>query len=616
MGRKPREVKCTDCGKPMTVSYAVYFKNKKYGAPMRCRECFSKHMSIKSKEVWNNKTDEEKKKSLEGKNKYWNNLSEEDKRKIYDKRAVSIKKGWDNKSADEMKQVAETHKRVWNNMDEEMYNNIQQKKSSSAIKYWNNLSDKEKEDKSNHLSNINKEWRDNLTEDDKKEISLRCKKRWDDMSDEEKERETLRLKEIADEYRRNMTDEDRLMISNKKKEYWKNLPRDQYEIHRQHSIDVWNDKSDADKITHIRKIIGNKRNNFNFKFENAFQSLYSEYYIVPETLANNNSNVHSWDYGIYDKKNRLQMLIDLDGAYFHADICDYDGMHSHEEYDEKRGLSIPDGIKWCIINELNFNKSFEWMQNALSMNYADFIETNFRYLRNMPFPYPEYCNKDLFDSYRDLCKLDCDDKYHASLNINTRVGDRLIFHFMKSIWGIKRSDLSPIEAWDNDDVLRDMIKRSYLYHSYLNKNKILQGFNLYPKAQRVSILSAGKAKMIIHHYLSTYNEVFCPVHNLGIMLACISMNKRYITYCNDEVLLNETNNMLTFLHDNGIDCNVELNDVSENYQCLIAEVNNDNQIVEYLSTYKCKRYVFLTEYTEHCKDNIVDKFDNQKLIII
>ena len=153
-----------------------------------------------------------------------------------------------------------------------------------------------------------------------------------------------------------------------------------------------------------------------------------------------------------------------------------------------------------------------------------------------------------------------------------------------------------------------MITNGYLYHSYINKNKILQGFNIYEPRKCVQYISAGKSKMIIHRYSNEYDEIFDPCYNYGgIMLACIVMNKRYIGICNDEIQQHECDTMLRFLNDNGIKYDVSFDDNVE-HGCLFAEVLNDKQIDGCLRKYKCKRYVFLIDNNIKCINNIEEAF--------
>ena len=462
-----------------------------------------------------------------------------------------------------------------------------------------NYSKMSKEDIAKRMTNLQKasaEWRKNVTPEEKERISKihteSNKRVWEEYHNNP-EKYAEYLKKLNNRWN-NKSEEEKKQFSDAIKDRWKN-----YDVNQ--------------RSAHVKKMISasSNRNKLHSYFESRFNEL--NYDLIPEYPTTNHGVTHCWDYAVF-KDNELCMLVDLDGAYFHADICDYDGIHSKLEYDEKRGLSIPGDVKWCIIYEKDFDKSFTYMQSIIDLTYDEFIVKRVKEYRSMPFPYPEYNDNELLRSYRDLCKLNCNDKYHKSLNVNTRIGDRLIQHFHQSMYN------NLVSTWNNDDLLRSMITNGYLYHSYLNKNKILQGFNIYEPCKRTQFISAGKSKMIINRYLSEYNEVFNPCYNYdGIMLACIVMNKRYIGICNDETHLIESSNLLEFLRDNEIDYDVSLSKSNicnqTTYQCLFTEVFTDNQIDECLTKYHCKRYVFLIDNTLNYVDNVID-ITNDKFIIL
>jgi hypothetical protein len=284
------------------------------------------------------------------------------------------------------------------------------------------------------------------------------------------------------------------------------------------------------------------------------------------------------------------MIIDLDGSYFHADKCDYDGLHSKEEYDEKRGLSIPDGVKWCIINEKNFEECFSYLEKIIPLSYDEFISLRFKEYRNIPFPQPHYTDGELIRSFESLQRMDCNDKYHQNLSLNTRLGDRIIQHFHTSLYDEAQS------AWKNDDILYDLTTEHAMYQSYLNKNKILQGLNVSKICPIQHILSPAKVKMIINKYLSEYNEIFNPYNVYSeIMLACIASGKRYIGKdCNIE-RLNESNKIAEFLQKYGIQMDVSLYSDIDNreFECMLTEIYDENDIEDIVLKYKCKYYILI-----------------------
>lgn len=624
------KVTCNDCGTEIEVSESWYNAVKRKNRKFRCKTC----TKLWRKQAMKNRMDtmsEEDKKNMYGKivekNKInyskmskediakrmsnlqkasaeWRkNVTPEEKERISkihtesnnrvweeyrnnpEKYAAYLEKlndRWDNKSDEEKKQHSDTIKARWSNYSDEELNIVKNNMKDGAIQRWENMDSDTKAELSNKISGTMKSNWENDEYRDKQLNAIRdgYVQWWDNLPDKEEH-----YKPIIDN------------LHPVQKELWNNLPITSKEM-----------------FTKKRLISSIGKNRVHLYFESRFNEINNRYYILtPEYPATNRGVMHSWDYAVY-YNNDLICLIDIDGKYFHADECDYDGMHSHEEYDEKRGLSIPTGVKCCIIYENEFDKSFEYLRKILSLTYDEYVEQKLREYRSMPFPYPHYTDTELLRSYNDITKMDCDDKYHQDMSMNTRVGDRLIFHFHQSLFD------PLIESWNDDDVLRGMIKRGYLYHSYLNRNKILQGFNIYEPCKRTQFISAGKAKMIVNKYLNEYDEVFCPSFNYSsIMLACIAIDKHYIGLFDDELQLIETNNMLGFLWDNKIDYNVTLiknNTVTKSvYQCIFVEVNNDDQIAEYLFVYKCKRYLFLTEDTAKYVDNVVD-ITNDKFIIV
>ncbi len=566
------------------------------------------NMSIGMKKWWSSVDDEFKNKQMEivhnGYKAYWNKLNDEEKDNILNQ----MHDGWN---------------KWYTNLSDDEINNRNNKLNSDLHNWWKRLDENDKFERFIILNNGKEEWFNNLSDKEKydyykpiiEKLRYSHEKWWNELPDVEKDAFNDNLVLQHKKWWDNLPDKEKQEFADKSSEWWNNLPSIERENIRNNQISYWNEMPVTSKEAFVRKVIiaASGKNKLQQLFEERFNAEFPLFNLISEYPTTNRGIMHSWDYAVFHN-DELVCLIDIDGEYYHADICDYDGMHSHEEYDEKRGLSILNDVKCCIIYEKDFDKSFEYLRKILPLSYDDYVEQRLREYRSMPFPYPHYTDAELLRSYRDLCKLNCDDKYHTSLNLNTRVGDRLIFHFHQSLF-------EPlIEAWQNDNLLRDMIRNGYLTHNHINRNKILQSFNIYEPCKRTSFISAGKAKMIMNRYLSAYSEVFCPIHNLGIMLAWIAMNKRYITQCNDEILLNETNTMLTFLHDNGISYDVEIHGISDNHQCLFIET--DDEIDEYLNNYNCKCFVFVSnncdKYIDHISDVMKNKsyIGNDKFIIV
>jgi hypothetical protein len=123
-------------------------------------------------------------------------------------------------------------------------------------------------------------------------------------------------------------------------------------------------------------------------------------------------------------------------------------------------------------------------------------------------------------------------------------------------------------------------------------------------------MSPGKAKMIINRYLKDYDTIFDPNMGYGgIMLGVISIDKKYTGVCTDEVLSRENTDMIKFLKQH-FTVDVDINPTGTEYPCMLTEVDSDDQITEYVSTYKCRRYVFVTDSTELYADYLVEVYSD------
>lgn len=383
-----------------------------------------------------------------------------------------------------------------------------------------------------------------------------------------------------------------------------------------------------------------KHNKLNDKFENRFNEsiLNLSFYYIGEYRVGDSNEYKFWDYGIFDKStDKLVMVVDLDGRFYHADTCDYNGLHSREEQDEKRGILTPENIKIQIIDENNFNVCFKEMIQSLMMNYDLYISHMFDLYRSIEFPFPNYTNDELIRSYKQLKRMNPDNKY-LDLSIRNREGDRIISNFHNSIYHANRKGKpSPYDAWYNDELLRKCIENRILYRSLSNPNKILQGFNVSKIAPKVSVFSAGRAKLLIHKYLNEYDEIFDPFSGFsGRMLGAMSMSKKYIGQDISHIHINESMKIIEFLKiakvhfPDLIEPYMECKDVlqsSGEYECLFTcppygdkeqwwkyksdTRSCDDWIDICLKNFKCKRYLFIVDYTEKYKDYIVDEIINR-----
>ena len=573
---------------------------------------------------------------------------------------------WENLSPEEREarrqRLREISRKFWNGMSKEEHENFvkyreskltdeqKQKRSERARKtmstYIHSLSDDERrangkrlseswqaaynsspEVREKHLLQLaeaRKSWHAQLTPEKRKEIGERVSTWWENLPDEEKQKFSERRTQQNYEWWASRTEEDRKRISERmvefNKQLWGNMPMEKFiEIHRK------------------RLNTSSYDNNLIKTFEDMFKKSVAsnDFYLVPETPYNVERDVHFWDYGVYSKKDdKLVMVIDIDGAYNHADKCDYNGMQAREEGDEKRFHLIPPGVKMAIIYEGRLTKSFELMLQQLMLDYDEFIDQQFKLCRSISFPYPRYTDKELIDSWNSLCKMNCDDEYHQNMSLNTRIGDRLINHFHHSIYLAHRDNCpSPYEAWQNDDLLKKVIENRMIYVNQFNPNKILQGFNVCKLAPKVSVFSAAKAKMLINKYLSDAIEIFDPFSGFsGRMLGAIALNKKYIGSDLNGSHVKESNELISFLRSNDIKFSAEVNEadiefINGTYDTLFTcppygtkevwtnsngdQLSCDEWIDVCLKQFKCRKYLFVVDKTEKYKDGIVDVIVNK-----
>ena len=232
---------------------------------------------------------------------------------------------------------------------------------------------------------------------------------------------------------------------------------------------------------------------------------------------------------------------------------------------------------------------------------------------------------------------DCSSKY-INVSTNTRLGDRIITHFHPSIYHARRDKcISPYDAWYDNNLLRECIENRIIYQSNINPNKILQGFNVSKIAPKVSVFSAGRAKMLISRYLNEFNEIFDPFSGFsGRMLGTVSLGKRYIGQDISGLHIQESIKMVEFLKrcknnfNNFIIPELKRSNIlqsSGTYECLftcppyadkeqwldvpVDSRSCDDWIDECLKRFKCNKYLFVVDHTDRYADYIVDEIINK-----
>lgn len=602
---KTKTCKCEKCGIQYEIGVNTYYGRKRRSLPSLCKKC--------SKEV-----------IVEIRKAQFSNMTKEQQEAYRNKQ----KEIWNKKSEAEKKAYSERTKQQLAQRTEEEKKEINKKNSEGLKKHWEGVNKDAKKKRIEPMIKANKIKLSNMS---KEELSARGKHIWEVMDSEDKEKRIEELRQRMIEYNDSLPYEEKIRRVKCMQEWHNNLTQEQKDEFYKRTHQWYFNLTPEERREHDRKRLASatKENKLCKKFEEMFNNsiLINDYYLgKKECSLINNGGSHHWDYPIYSlKDNSLQMVVDIDGKYYHGDQNDYDGIHSTEEDDERRYLTLPGNLKSFIINELMLKQSFELMMKQLMMNYDDYIQSIFDYCRIMPFPYPNYTNMELINSMKSLCKMNCNDNYHKNISMLTKAGHRIIQHFHHSIYHAHVGNKpSPYEAWYNDDLLRKCIKNRIIYQSYLNPNKILQGFNVSKIAPKVSVFSAGRAKLIINKYLNEFNEIFDPFSGFsGRMLGAISLNKTYIGYDINEIHVKESNDIIERFN---LSAKITQQDILsldsyESHECLFTcPPYSDKELWIYhdkdqnkscdewidicLSKFNCRRYVFIVDQTERYQSNI------------
>lgn len=344
-------------------------------------------------------------------------------------------------------------------------------------------------------------------------------------------------------------------------------------------------------------------------------------------IITKNNVSHAYDLAIFDDQNNLSILVECNGSYFHGYNSDANGKHVHDEIDNYNTIDlIPENVKFIKIIENDFDKGIQELSDALGIDYDNYLNDILNWCRSVGFPYPIYDNSILNISYNNLLK------YEPKLNLNVRVGNKIIKHFHHSIYHCSVNNLpSTFEAWNNDELLMKCIKNRFIYKDYIDPNRVLAGFTINKIAPTPRMFSPFLAKCLIYKYLNEFDTIFDPFSGYsGRMLGAMANGKNYIGQDINKTTINESNQIIEYfdLQDKATIKEQDIiTDKESEYECLFTcppynlkeRWNNSNQlnlscdkwIDICLNKYKCKKYLFVVDNTEKYKNNIVEELSNK-----
>ncbi len=333
--------------------------------------------------------------------------------------------------------------------------------------------------------------------------------------------------------------------------------------------------------------------------------------------------IHEFDVAIY-RDNDLKILVDCDGLYYHGFLSDVNGKTVNSYSDDYRQILVPEGIKYLICLEKHEDEAYSEILKLIDIDYRQYLLDIFNWCREVEFPYPSYSEDIVKNSYNSLVKSDVN-----KFNVRARFGEKAILDAHRSVWHAnKQGFLSPYDAWQDDELLKKLIKNRVIYKGCnLDRSKVLYGLSAAYIAPRVSIFNPYLAKYLVSKYLNEFNIIFDPCSGYsGRMLGVCSLGKYYIGQDVNNITIDESDNLIDKLNlDARVSCKDSLNDIGV-YDCLftcppynlketwnqsIEDKSCDEWIDAFIKNYRCKKYLFVVDKTEKYKDCIVEEIENK-----
>ena len=328
-------------------------------------------------------------------------------------------------------------------------------------------------------------------------------------------------------------------------------------------------------------------------------------------------NGKSFDFAIFNN-NELKLLIEIDGIYYHGLTEDRNGKHVRGENDCERFSKVPENVKYIVCDEDNIENCFGEIVKVYDMDYDEWIKS---IISDLPkeFPYPKYTKERLAKDWKHLQEWEW--------NKNSYVGSSIVRHFHESIWEAHvGKNISPVECWNNKELLEKTVKNRMIYSSRLSSQSIVDGFNICKIAPKVSVFNPMSAKYLIKTYLNEFSEVFDPFSGFsGRMLGCCALGKKYVGQDINTKHVIESNRIIDYLR---LNASVKEQDIfidHGNYECLftcppygLKEIWNEHEtnytcdmwIAQCITRYDCKKYLFVVDSSERYKDYIIGEITN------
>ena len=328
-------------------------------------------------------------------------------------------------------------------------------------------------------------------------------------------------------------------------------------------------------------------------------------------------NGKSFDFAIFNN-GELKLLIEIDGIYYHGLSEDSNGRHVRGEKDCERFSKVPENVKYIVCDDNNIENCFDEITKVYDMDYDEWIKS---IISDLPkeFPYPKYTKERLAKDWKHLQEWEW--------NKDSYVGSSIVRHFHESIWEAHvGKNISPVECWNNKELLEKTVKNRMIYSSRLSSQSIVDGFNVSKIAPKVSVFNPMSAKYLIKTYLNEFSEVFDPFSGFsGRMLGCCALGKKYVGQDINTKHVIESNRIIDYLR---LNASVKEQDIfidQGEYECLftcppygLKEIWNEHEtnytcdmwIAQCITRYDCKKYLFVVDSSERYKGYIIGEITN------
>ena len=328
-------------------------------------------------------------------------------------------------------------------------------------------------------------------------------------------------------------------------------------------------------------------------------------------------NEKEFDFAVFNERGELAILIESDGEYFHGLLSDCDGKNVRGDNDCTRFQRVPEGVKLIVADAAKKKEDiFQEILRVFNISYSNWID---EIVSSLPetFPYPCYSQDRMLKDWEHLKTYDYNKYQKLALSV--------IRNFHKSIYTAHVAKKpSPVEAWEDKDLLRKCVENRFIYSSSLSSQAIADGFNVCKIAPKVSVFNPSLAKHLIDTYLGSYNEVFDPFSGFsGRMLGACASEKTYIGQDIDPEHVRESQRIIDFLDLSALITEKDVLESTGDYECLFTcppyknkeywgDVANqtikscDEWIDECLQRFDCKKYLFVVDNTEKYKDYVVE----------